>query len=215
MSDDALKRISAAFPGRWDRNYVAAKLRTDPLYGAIAKELGGIDYPLLDVGCGIGLLAFFLRAKGVDTSIHGVDYDDRKIEVATQVATESGTQDVSFHHQDVRNGLPEHAGNVCILDILQFFDPQQQQILLENAAARVVTGGKLIVRSGLRDSSLRFKFTVLGDWLAKATRWMQAGPTHYPSSGDFHRILSSYGTVKISPLWGGTPFNNHLIVLTR
>lgn len=215
MTDDIYKRISAAFPGRWTRNYVAAKLRTDPLYGAVAKELYGINHPLLDVGCGIGLLAFFLRANGLDTSIHGVDYDDRKIEVATQVASESGTRDVSFHHQDVRNGLPEHAGNVSILDILQFFDPTQQQVLLENAALRVAAGGKLIIRSGLRDSSLRFKITVLGDWLAKASRWMQAAPTHYPSADDFHRILSSYGTVTILPLWGGTPFNNHLIVLTR
>ena len=215
MKDDVFKRISAAFPGRWDRNYVAAKLRTDPLYGAIANELGGIDFPLLDVGCGIGLLAFFLRANGLDTSIHGVDYDDRKIEVATLVAAESGTRDVSFHHHDVRNGLPEHAGNVSILDILQFFDPQQQQALLEQAASRVVPGGKLIIRSGLRDSSWRLKITVLGDLLAKLTRWMQAGPTHYPAADDFQRILGPFGDVKISPLWGRTPFNNHLIVLTR
>jgi hypothetical protein len=44
---------------------------------------------------------------------------------------------------------------------------------------------------------------------------MKAAPTHYPTSGDFQKILSPFGNLEISPLWGGTPFNNHLIILTR
>jgi hypothetical protein len=79
----------------------------------------------------------------------------------------------------------------------------------------VADGGKLVIRSGLRDRSLRFKITVAGDLLAKATFWMKAGPTHYPTEEDFRHILSPFGKVTISPLWGGTPFNNHLIVLER
>ena len=213
MNDASVRKIAAMFPGRWERNYVAAKLRTDPLYSTLTENLRGPKLPLLDIGCGLGLLAFFLRAEGIEVPIHGLDYDPRKIKAARQGAIASHARELSFSHHDVRTGLPEHQGNVSILDILQFLDPHEQETLLKLAASRVAPGGSLIIRSGLRDASWRFKITVLGDWLAKATFWMKAAPTHYPTPGDFQRILSPLGKVEISPLWGGTPFNNHLITL--
>lgn len=215
MSDSVEKRIAALFPGRWDSNYVATKLRTDPLYTALEQNLRGSALPLLDLGCGLGLLAFFLRAHDISVPIHGLDYDHRKIASASLAAEKSNTTGVSFSHHDARTGLPEHLGNVSILDILQFFTPAEQETLLKIAASRVAPGGMLIIRSGLRDDSLRFKITVAGDLLAKATFWMKAAPTHYPTAADFQQILSPFGEVGISPLWGGTPFNNHLIVLRR
>lgn len=215
MNDAAVRKIAALFPGRWDRNYVAAKLRTDPLYTTLAENLRGSDLPLLDLGCGLGLLALFLRAEGIGVPILGLDYDSRKIASATRASVSSNLQGLEFSHHDARSGLPAHHGNVSILDILQFFTPDQQETLLNLAASRVAPGAKLIIRSGLRDASWRFKITVLGDWLAKATFWMKAAPTHYPTADDFQKILSPFGNVEISPLWGGTPFNNHLIILTR
>ena len=215
MSDPAEKKIAALFPGRWNRNYVTTKLRTDPLYTALAETLQGSPFPLLDLGCGLGLLAFFLRSKGIGVPILGLDYDATKIDSARLAAEKSGERDLTFFHHDARGGLPEHQGNVSILDILQFFQPAEQESLLRLAASRVPPAGKLVIRSGLRDGSLRFKVTVCGDLLAKATLWMKAAPTHYPTREDFQRILSPFGSIKITPLWGKTPFNNYLIVLSR
>ena len=209
------REIAALYAKRWDRHYVLAKLRTDPLYQALEETLRHSDFPLLDLGCGLGLLAFFLRGEGIRVPVHGLDYDPRKIDAARHAAARSGERDLTFEHHDARRGLPEHCGNVSILDILQFFTPGEQQSLLVLAASRLSPGGKLVIRSGIRDSSRRFKITVLGDLLARATFWMKAAPTHYPTQEDFHRALDPFGPVEISPLWGGTPFNNHLIVLTR
>ena len=199
----------------WDGYYVAAKLRSDPLYEAVLSEIRESSLPLLDLGCGLGVLAFYLREKGVTVPIQSLDYDERKIDEANRLAAERGVEALSFAFHDARQGLPDHHGNVTILDILQFFTPEEIDALLRLAAERVAPGGKLVIRSGLRDDSLRFKITVAGDVLAKCTFWMKAAPTHYPTAGDFERVLSSYGTVRIGPLWGGTPFNNHLIVLER
>jgi trans-aconitate methyltransferase len=187
MIGPELTHLAASFPKRWDRHYVASKLRTDPLYDAVAENLHGSPLPLLDLGCGLGLLAFFLRSKGLAVPICGLDYDLPKIHTAKQVAAIIGSENLEFHHHDARRGLPDHHGNVTILDILQFFVPSEQETLLQ--------------------------ITVAGDWLAKATLWMKAAPSHYPTAEDFQRILSPFGSVEISPLWGGTPFNNHLIVL--
>ncbi|MBB5351846.1 2-polyprenyl-3-methyl-5-hydroxy-6-metoxy-1,4-benzoquinol methylase [Haloferula luteola] len=199
----------------WDGQYIAAKLRSDPLYQAVLGELSTSSLPLLDLGCGLGLLAFYLREKGIEVPIHSLDYDQRKIHEARRLTEERGLKDLRFDFHDARQGLPQHHGNVTILDILQFFTPEEIETLLRLAAARVAPGGKLVIRSGLRDETWRFKATVAGDLLAKCTFWMKAAPTHYPTAEDFRRVLAEFGEVHLSPLWGSTPFNNHLIVLQR
>lgn len=215
MIADLAKKLAAPFPGTWDRTYVASKVKTDPLYGAVYEELRTSNLPLLDLGCGLGLLAFYLRERGLNFPIRGLDYDSRKIVSADKVAAALIHRDLAFSTHDARSGLPEHSGNVSILDILQFFTPAEQETLLNLAAARVAPGGKLVIRSGLRDDSRRFKITVFCDYIAKASFWMKAAPTHYPTADDFTRILSPHGRVRIEPLWGKTPFNNHLIVLEK
>jgi 2-polyprenyl-3-methyl-5-hydroxy-6-metoxy-1,4-benzoquinol methylase len=215
VTADLPKKLARAFPGTWDRCYVGSKVKTDPLYGAVYDELAGSALPLLDLGCGLGLLAFYLRERGLEFPIHGLDYDPRKIASATKVAASLSHRALHFATHDAREGLPAHQGNVTILDILQFFTPAEQEVLLGLAVERVAAGGKLVIRSGLRDDSRRFKVTVFCDYVAKATAWMKAAPTHYPAAVDFERLLAPHGRLRISPLWGGTPFNNHLIVLEK
>ena len=213
-ADPALaKRLGALFDSRWDRQYVPAKLRSDPLYGAVLAELRESSLPLLDLGCGLGLLALFLHAHDCNFPIRGLDYDARKIAAANAAAAKIGATAVSFDHCDARCGLPDHCGNVTILDILQFLSADEQSALLRAAVERVAPGGKLIIRSGLRDSSARFRITVAGDLLAKLTFWMKSAPHHYPSAASLRAALEPYGPLRITPLHAGTPFNNHLIVL--
>ena len=203
------------FIGRRDRYYVAAKVRSDPLYDAVFRELGQSGLPLLDVGCGLGLLAFYLRERGFKPPVRSLDYDARKVAEASRIATEHRFPGLGFEHHDARAGLPEHAGNVTILDILQFFQPDELDPLLRAAAERVAPGGKLVIRSAMRDASWRHRVTIAGDVLAKVTFWMKAAPVHYPSRTDFEQILAPFGRLTISPLWGRTPFNSYLIVLQR
>lgn len=213
MTAQLARKLAKPFPSIWERSYVSSKVKTDPLYGAVFEEFQDSGLPLLDLGCGMGVLAFYLREKGLKFPIHGLDYDPRKIDAARRVTGLLAHRGLSFDTHDARSGLPEHVGNVSVLDILQFFTPPEQETLLNLAADRVLPGGKLVIRSALRDASWRFKVTVAGDILAKASFWMKAAPTHYPTAEDFERILSPHGKVRIEPLWGGTPFNNHLIVL--
>jgi 2-polyprenyl-3-methyl-5-hydroxy-6-metoxy-1,4-benzoquinol methylase len=203
------------FHSQWDRRYVPAKLRSDPLYDAVFRQLDGSDLPLLDLGCGLGLLAFYLRRRGLTAPILSLDYDRRKVDEATRIAAEHGFPSLEFRHHDARNGLPDHSGNVTILDILQFFRPAELDELLPAAAGRVAPGGRLVIRSAIGDRSWRHRVTIAGDVFARATMWMKAAPVHYPGREDFERLLKPFGKLSITPLWGRTPFNNHLVVLRR
>lgn len=211
-----LENIAALCERRWDFFYTRSKLASDPVYQAVVREIGQSDLPVLDIGCGIGLLAHYLRTCGYTAPITGFDYDQRKITSAEEMVAKSGHQGLAFSAGDARTGLPDFSGQVVILDILQFFTLDEQNALLTAAAARVAPGGKLVIRTCLRDSSGRYKITVIGDYIAKFTFWMKDAPTAYPDAQQFNEVLSAAGLqVKISPLWGGTPFNNHLIVAQR
>jgi 2-polyprenyl-3-methyl-5-hydroxy-6-metoxy-1,4-benzoquinol methylase len=207
------QQIASFCEGRWDYFYVRSKLRSDPVYSAVVREIAASELPVLDIGCGIGLLSQYLRATGHRAPVIGFDYDGRKITSAKFVAKRSGHQDLSFSAGDARSGLPEFSGHVVILDILQFFTHDEQNALLSAAAARVAPGGKLIIRSTLRDDSWRYRMTVFGDHFAKITSWMKAAPTWYPDAQQMREVLGNAAMdVRLQPLWGGTPFNNYFII---
>jgi len=211
-----IARLCTLRSKRWERCYTIVKLRSDPVYAAVTQELAGSTLPVLDIGCGIGLLAFYLREAGFTPAIAGFDYDSQKIACAQSMASRSDYGGLSFMTGDARKGLPECSGHVVILDILQFLTRDEQSALLSAAAARVAPGGRLIIRTCLRDNSRRYRITVAGDWLAKLTFWMKDLPVCYPDRALFESVLGAAGLkVRVQPLWGGTPFNNHLIVAER
>ena len=216
MPESIAKRVSALYGSRWHRGYVKSKVRTDPLYGAVFEELKDENLPLLDVGCGLGVLAFYLRARGLTFPISAIDYDRKKVDAANAAAEAGGFDDLEFDHGDARESLPQFTGNVTILDILQFFSQAEQASLLTAAATSLPPGGKLVIRSGLKDRSLRFKITHAGDIFARASFWMKAAPTEYPTRESIAATLEGAGLVgAFRPLWGKTPFNNYLAVFRK
>ena len=74
-----------------------------------------------DIGCGIGLLAMYLRGAGFDADVTGFDYDTGKIAAAKLMAQRSGFSGLHYAAGDARHEMPAFSGHVVILDILQFF----------------------------------------------------------------------------------------------
>lgn len=215
--------IARAFldPARpFDRHhyyYALSKLATDPLYDGVCDALQGRDLPVLDVGCGIGLLAHRMRTDGIASHYIGTDFDARKIKYAEAGRQRSGLNDARFEVGDAASGLPAHLGDVCILDVLQFLpDTASQDALLESVIARLAPGGKLIIRTGLTDGSARAGITVLVDKLSALWGWMRAQPKRYPNLEELRARFDRHGLhAKFSPLHGNTPFNNWLVVAER
>ena len=215
-------RIARAFlPHRWHGNrwhyyYSRIKLGSDPLYPGVASALRGSTLPLLDLGCGIGLLAHALRAGGVDVAYHGVDNDAGKIAQAHRAATTAGLRDTRFDVVDLAHEMPSHHGSVAVLDVLQYLDDAAQQRLLAAAIAMLAPGGRLVIRTGIEDGSHRMRLTKGFDRIANVLGWMNAAPRNYPRADALRGMLDAAGLeASFSPLRGNTPFNNWLVVATR
>ena len=201
---------------RYDYYYTLTKLRTDPLYPGVLQALRPTTAPVLDLGCGLGLLAHALRADGQALPFYGVDIDAAKIRRGREVAARTGLAEVRFDVLDLGAGMPEHRGSVAILDVLQYLAPERQRELLDTVIAMLTPGARLVIRSGLADDSSRSRTTRITDRLANLAGWMQERAKCYPTADGLRSQLEGAGLrTTLRPLYGDTPFNNWLIVGER
>ena len=188
------------------RSYVRSKLRSDPVYGAVIPLLREHAHPIVDVGCGIGLLPMLLREAGFEKEIVGIDFDARKIGVARKVESR-----VDFRVGDARDPLPP-GHTVVMLDLLHYFTDDEQSRILENAARALPPGGMIIVRDAIDDASWRYRATWLAESFARLIFWLKAERLNFPT----RETLAIPGfACELRPLWGRTPFNNYLFVARR
>jgi SAM-dependent methyltransferase len=219
-----IERIARHYEGRWRRGYVRGKLRSDPAYAAAFDLLRDSPLPVLDLGCGIGLLEFYLRERGFAPPLAGIDFDGEKIAQAQRIAA-ARYREVSFAVRDLaREGeapvepalleAGQRAGHVVIFDLLHYLPASAQHALLERVAAHVAPGGVCLIRATPRDTSWRFQVTQLEEFWLRASLWMKSGARHYATASE---ILTPFRardfTCEVRPLWGRTPFNSHLFVL--
>ena len=222
LSAEDARAIARAFApvrpwgNRWDYYYTLSKLRSDPLYPGVLDALRGTRAPVLDMGCGLGLLAHALRRDGQHLPYHGVDNDAAKVDRGRDVAARSGLGATCFERMDLATTLPEHRGSVAILDVLQYLPAAAQAHLLQRAAAMLDDDSRLVMRMALADHTRRGRISRLGDRAAHLIGWMQFRPRHYPDADSLQAQLQHAGlSVRITPLYGRTPFNNWLVVAQR
>ena len=171
--------------------------------------------PILDVGCGVGLLAFYLRERACRQPVLGLDLDARKIRYGSRVAT-AHYHDIDLRHQDVLGTIPVFSGNVALFDVLHYLPQATQDSLLSHLAGCVAPGGLLIIRDCPRESRPRFWMTWLAEKFAQTVSWNLNVALHFPSRTGINRIFGESEFERESrPLWGMSPFNNHLFVFRR
>ena len=205
--------VTTNYPGAL-RGYARLKLRCDPVYAVAAELLSAADQPVLDIGCGIGLLGTYLRAQGFRRPYYGIDSDAGKI---AQARRSAGADDAASVYE-TRDAvvLPPFSGSVVILDVLHYLDREHQRSLLRAARRRVARTGVLVIRTALQEPAWRYRATVCEEWLLHGCGWMGMPARHFPLRAEIESALGDSGmAVKIEPLWGQTPFASFLVVGTH
>lgn len=214
--DAAMYRIANSYEHWLQRRYVKGKLATDPAYAATAALIKHRPMPLLDIGCGIGLLGQYLHARGIVTRYLGVDSDPRKIEAGNRALRQAGLDGVLQLRQTDGTSQQPIRGHVALLDVLHYLPRDGQHALLDNAIAHLAPGGLLVIRNVLRERSWRYAYTRVSEFFLSASGWMRVGAQHYPSADELRRQLETAGlTVTIRSLHGKTLFDSYLLVAAR
>ncbi len=213
--ENACARVARQFPQRWLRHYVRGKLRRDQIYATAYELLGPSPEPILDVGCGVGLLAFYLRERACRQPVLGLDVDPRKIRYGAEIAA-GHYPNIELRFHDVQTAIPDFSGNVALFDVLHYLPEAEQHILLSHLAGCVAPGGLLIIRDCPKERRPRYWITWLAEKFAQAISWNIDTALHFPSRRSIDEIFAAGEFERESrPLWGASPFNNHIFIFRR
>jgi SAM-dependent methyltransferase len=124
-----------ATAGAWDRFHVKQRLRFFP-HGVLLPHLPQ-QGSLLDIGCGFGLLGWYLARERPHLAYYGADIDAHKVELARAsfAARPQGAPVVHLHAGDVLRWAerPSDFTVVAILDVLLLLPLGLQREMFEFA----------------------------------------------------------------------------------
>lgn len=207
------KHIIEKFPHDRGRNYyIRGKLGTDPAYAAVFEALRERPGPLWDGGCGLGLLAFYLRERGWRGEIQGADLSAEKVAIGNAVARQH-YPGVTLAVGSLTEPPAGFKGSVTLIDVLHYLDGEGQQRLLSRVREMIAPHGVVIIRFTARERSWRYYATLVEEMFVRGSGWIRGGRICFPSREEVERGFREAGwRTEMRPLWGRTPFNSHLLV---
>jgi SAM-dependent methyltransferase len=127
--EDVASRYASA--GTWDRFHIRQRLLRCP-HEPILPYLPHHGR-LLDIGCGFGLLGWYLRAQRPSVEYFGTDIDAHKVSLAREAFAENASTASHFYLGDVRDWRerPETFHVVTIFDVLLLMPTELQRAIFD------------------------------------------------------------------------------------
>jgi uncharacterized protein len=135
------------YQGKFVEQFVHWKMKMDPIFGVL-DEVVPRDGFVLDLGCGYGVATHWLAQFTDGRSFLGLDYDENKIRVARRTTPESPR--IKFEIGDILNCDYPACDVILLLDVLHYWTPEKQQLILRKARQALRPGGRLILRDAAR-----------------------------------------------------------------
>ena len=198
--------------------YARGKLRWDPLFAAAVPLFADSARPLLDIGCGLGLLGQYLRERGIPRAVSSASISD-------------GARSSEAHAaRDGRCARPRFRGRIGATSLPPFQRRRRADRRAALPAGRIAAAGARrmrrlacrraacsLIRNVLRDASLAIS---RHGRRRSASRARSAGcasrPVIFRDAKTSNRRSPTLGfDAHVEPLWGRTPFNSYLIVARR
>lgn len=175
-------RVRLHVAGRW-RLFPFSKLRR------YLPDNGTI----VDIGCGYGHFSLYAAALKPDSIVWGLDSDQEKINLAKEIVKQNNIPNVAFVAGLVGDyDLPE-ADLVTIIDVMYLIPPHIQESILEIAARRLKTGGRLLVKEMSHKPAWKFNWNRMEEWLAVSVfRITQGNGFYFRTDEEWQRLLERF-----------------------
>jgi len=202
LIDHATGRYRRA--GRFAFHWGRGKLRHDPVFVEIlARGLLNGRRTILDLGCGQGLLAAWLRSAAqaaVPWPAHwppppqpqrivGIDLMPADVRRARHALA----GDAEFTVGDIRTAPFESAEAVVILDVLHYIEVEAQLAVLHRVRATLPADGVLVTRIGNAAGGFGFRFSTWVDRAVMRARGIRNPRLHTHSLEQWQSMLRQCG----------------------
>jgi len=137
--------------------YVRIKMRFETKNFEFYDTQIGNRKNIVDIGCGLGYLGYFLHYRDETREILGIDYDEEKIAIA-QNGFDKKSQ-LNFKTGDVRNIEIENTDVVFFNDVLHYLTAEEQLDVLDKTVEKLNDNGLIFIRDGITDYADRHVFT--------------------------------------------------------
>jgi 1-acyl-sn-glycerol-3-phosphate acyltransferase len=135
------------YQGKFVEQFVHWKMKTDPMFGSLDAVVPRNGF-ILDLGCGYGLATHWLASFTDGRIFRGMDYDEDKIRVAQRTAPQCPR--IKFETGDILDRDYPSCDTVLLLDVLHYWTPEKQQLILNKARQALCPGGRLVLRDAAR-----------------------------------------------------------------
>lgn len=234
MSREATRRLVALASRRYRAGgpirYLIArgKLAGDPVFAAL---LAGGEIPgrprILDLGCGVGLLAAWLAAARELAGegrwprawppppelagYRGLELMPRDVRCARRAL--AGDARLRIEAADVRAAEFGRADLVVALDLMHYLPSADHVPLLARIRTALAPDGRLLLRVGDAGAGARYRFSAWVDRLVCRARGLRLRALHGRPLAEWVALLERAGfRVRALPMSAGTPFANVLLV---
>lgn len=125
----------------------------------IDRSVGLRDKRVLDVGCGGGILAESMAARGA--VVTGIDLSDKALSVARLHLYESGRQ-VDYQHASAEDYADAHPGSFDVVTCLEMLEHVPDPASTVRACARLLKPGGTAFFSTINRNPKAYLFAVIG-----------------------------------------------------
>ncbi len=211
-------RMLYNYRGPYVENYIAWKLRLDPIYRQI-DALVPLCGTVLDLGCGYGLMSNILARKSLSRRVVGVDFDEGKIAVARGsvigARVSPSEPNVTIEAHNILSWDFPPADCVLLIDTLHYWSAERQRRVIEKAAACLRSGGRLIVREACAERTVKHGLTAWAEKFGVILRRNRAGDGLVFMGRDFYLNAFEHAGLRREQTACRAPGSNEVFVLEK
>ena len=188
-------------------------------YRALRLRLGGLRevaalFPdeglVVDLGCGMGLLAHLLVAGHPGRRVLAVDHDAERVEMLR--ASAAGLP-IETRLEDMATALLPACRGIALVDVLHYLDADAQEALIARAVAALEPGGTLVLRDPDPEAGWRYHAARLHELLAVGIGWTQARIASFRGGREWAALLRAHGLeARRLPLKRASPYADRIVV---
>lgn len=151
------------YKGPVEENYLNIKWQLEKEHIEEYDRAIGDRKVVLDVGCGLGYVGYYLHYRRPERKITGFDYDLEKIELAQSGYNK--TSNLAFHHADLLEYEYPKADAILLIDVLHYLKREEQTHILKKLYEVLNADGVLIIRDGI-STDKNHSTTVFSEFLS-------------------------------------------------